>query len=418
MCYINTSSGTLVSMSCLPVAILASSRLKITTPHNRMSLKAHPLQNTPLGATIELPPLVTDPSLLNNDDFKLLEEALHKYKVIVIPNQAQLAPHSQYVLTTRFDDTCDTRGNNYGHGKTFRHKDSVLKKDGHSVPSQPQVQIIGNGYWDEDNGLKDFTLTQPSQRTFHKDTLSDEEIANGQTRFYRWHIDSALYDLAPPKATTLLGIHVPGENEKQRVVYEDTKEELPLTKGATAFISGANAFNLLSKQDRELALNTTVVYAPHPYIYIGSSKATSDGLTMVSEGKEPPFSELPEWEEAKVKKLPLVWTDPITGEHSLQVHGCCLYKLVRNQTGEQLSLAESRQEVYRLMRPAIGPQHVYAHSWKAGDLVIFSNRQVWHSVTGEFSKEEKRLMHQCNIASGEDPVCEGHPVVTDVKVGS
>lgn len=383
-----------------------------------MSIKVTPLVNAPLGATIELPAGVTDPSTLDEEAFKVLEEVLHKHKVVVIPGQAELPPKSQFVLTTRFDDTCDKQGKSYGHGKTFRHKDSVLKKDGKTVPNQPQVQIIGNGFWEEDNGLKDFQLTQPSQKTFHRETLTDDEIANGQTRFYRWHIDSALYDLAPPKVTTLLGIHVPGSDEKQKIVYEDTNETLELTKGSTAFISGANAFDLLSDEDKELALNTTVVYAPHPYIFIGPARATSDGLTMVSEGKELAFSQLPDWEEAKVKKLPLVWTDKITGEHSLQVHGCCLYKLVRNKTGEILTLEQSRKEVHRLMRPAIAPEHVYAHTWSSGDLVLFSNRQVWHSVTGEFAEDDKRLMHQCNIASGEDPVCEGHPVVRDVTVGN
>lgn len=380
------------------------------------TLIATPLKDAPLGATITLPQGVTDPSLLDEDNFKLLEKALHTYKVLVIPDQKDLEPHSQFVLTTRFDDTCDKQGKSYGHGKTFRHKDSVLKKDGHTVPNQPQVQIIGNGHWDEDNGLRDFELTQPSQRTFHKKTLTEEEIQNGQTRYYRWHIDSALYELAPPKVTTLLGIHVPGADEKQKVVYEDSGEIKELTKGATAFISGARAFEDLSPEDKALALDTTVVYAPHPYIFIGRAKATSDGLTIESEGKELGFDELPDWEESKVKKLPLVWTDPITKENSLQVHGCCLYKLVRNSTGEELSLEESRKEVHRLMRPAIAPHKVYAHSWRSGDLVLFSNRQVWHSVTGEFAKADKRLMHQCNIASGEDPVCEGHPVKKDVKV--
>lgn len=382
-----------------------------------MSLKAIPLQDAPLGAVIEMPQGVTDPSLLSNEDFKLLEKALHTYKVIVIPNQENLPPKSQYVLTTLFDETADKQGKSYGHGKTFRHEESVLKKDGKTIPDQPQVQIVGNGHWDNDNGLQDFYLIQPSQKTFHKDTLSEDDIAQGKTRFYRWHIDSALYELSPPKATTLLGIHVPGNDEKQKIVYTDTDEVLEVAKGATAFIAGSNAFNLLSKEDQELAMNTTVVYAPHPYIFIGKSKATSDGLTMVSENKEPSFDQLPPWNEQGVKKLPLVWTDPITGEHSLQVHGCCVFNLVRNKTGEKLSLEDSRNEVHRLMRPAIAPKHIYAHAWKKGDLVIFSNRQVWHSVTGEFAKEDKRLMHQCNIASGEDPICEGHPVV-DVKVAA
>lgn len=82
---------------------------------------------------------------------------------------------------------------------------------------------------------------------------------------------------------------------------------MKLARGATCFFSGAQAFKNLSEEDKEFALNTTVEYAPHPYIFISSAKATWDGLTMVSEGKERDFKDLPEWEESKVKKLPMVW---------------------------------------------------------------------------------------------------------------
>ena len=93
-----------------------------------------------------------------------------------------------------------------------------------------------------------------------------------------------MYDLSPPKVTTLLGIRIP-PTEYQKVVYEDDGSELKLARGATCFFSGAQAFKNLSEEDKEFALNTTVEYAPHPYIFISSAKATWDGLTMVSEGK-------------------------------------------------------------------------------------------------------------------------------------
>ncbi|ODV62565.1 TauD/TfdA dioxygenase family protein [Ascoidea rubescens DSM 1968] len=370
-----------------------------------MSLAATPLDNAPFGAVIRLPEGVTDPSKLSPDDFKLLEKALHTYLVVVIPNQKDLSPKSQFELTTMFDETCNKTSQSYGHGKTFRHEDSVLKKDGTTVPSQPQVQVIGNGYWSDHHGLDNFKLTQPSQRTFHHKTLTANELENNQTRFYRWHIDSALYELSPPKCTTLLGIHVPNSDEKQKIIYEDTNEVLELTKGATAFLSGKTAFDSLSPEDKELALNTTVVYAPHPYIFISPARATSDGITMVSENKERSFGDLPPWEESKVKKLPMVWTNPTTGKQHLQFHGCCAYKLINNKTGKETPLEETRDLLQRLYRPAISPENIYCHSWKEGDLVIFYNRGVSHSVTGEFAEKDKRLMHQCNIASGEDPVC-------------
>lgn len=366
-----------------------------------MSVSVTPLENAPFGATITLPEGVTDPSLLSDKGFESLKKALLTHLVIVIPNQAELPASSQYHLTRRFDPTCEGA---YGHAKEFRHEKSVLRRDGKSVPTQPQVQILGQGGFKDHVGLESVELRHPTHHDFHKDVLSQQDQDDGYTRFYRWHIDSALYGLSPPVCTTLLGIHVPPSTETQKIRYEDTKEELEIAKAGTAFMSGAIAFDLLSKEDQELALGTTVEYAPHPYIFISPARATSDGLTMVSEGKETPFDELPEWEESKVKKLPMVWTNPETGKHHLQVHGCCIYKLHRAD-GTVLELEEARKYVHRIMRPAISPKNIYVHPWKSGDLAIFYNRGVLHSVTGQFKEGERRLMHQCNIASGVDPVC-------------
>lgn len=372
------------------------------------------------GCSIELPSYANnDPSSLNEIDFKRLHDAVLTYLVVVIPRQEGLSPKNQYYLTQRFDDTIvkSTDGGGYGHGKEFRHDNSVLKKDGCSVKSQPQVQILGQGQFAADepgneNG-EEINLTHPSHTTFHNQPLSQDDIKDRkQTRFYRWHIDSALYGLSPPKVTTLLGIKVPPATQTQTIDYNDgSGEVLNLLQGATCFVSGQEAFERLSIEEKEFALHTLVEYAPHPYIFISPAKATKDGLTMVSDGKEIPFSDLPEWESSKVKKLPMVWTNPVTQKHHLQVHGCCVYKL-HTQVGdktETLSLTEARKKVHSLMRPAISPDKILAHGWSQGDLVIFYNRGVWHSVTGEFKGvndglDEKRLMHQCNIASGSDPI--------------
>lgn len=365
-----------------------------------MPIKATPIENAPFGAVIKLPDGITDPSKLNEKDFEALKKALLTNLVIVLPNQADLPASSQYHLTRRFDPTCEGA---YGHAKEFRHEKSVLRRDGKSVPSQPQVQILGQGTFKNHVGLEEVELRHPTHHDFHKDLLSKEAEADGYTRFYRWHIDSALYGLSPPVCTTLLGIHVPPSTQTKKILYEDTKEEIEIAQAGTAFMSGAIAFDLLSEADKELALGTTVEYAPHPYIFISPARATSDGLTMVSEGKETPFDELPEWEESKVKKLPMVWTNPETGKHHLQVHGCCVYKLHRAD-GSVVTLEAARKEIHRVMRPAIAPKNLYVHSWKSGDLAIFYNRGVLHSVTGQFGEGERRLMHQCNIASGSDPI--------------
>ncbi|CUM67259.1 uncharacterized protein PRCAT00004952001 [Priceomyces carsonii] len=389
-------------------------------------LTVTPLEDRPFGCSVTLPSYANnDPSKLNDEDFKKLYDGVLTNLVAVFPNQEKLLPKSQYELTKRFDPSIpapkgDSKFAGYGHGKEFRHEKSVLKKDGTTVKSQPQVQILGQGVFGADepgneNG-ETISLTHPSHTSFHHTPLTDKQIKEQhRTRFYRWHIDSALYDLSPPMVTTLLGIQVPPTTQTQTIHYEDNDDKLELSQGATCFVSGAIAFNQLSDEDKNFVLNTTVEYAPHPYIFIGPAKATSDGLTMVSEGKETKFDELPEWEESKVKKLPMVWTNPVTKEPHLQVHGCCLYKLHTVQPDgsvKTLGLEESRNRVHQLMRPAISPKNVLAHGWSTGDLVIFFNRGVWHSVTGEFKgvksdgQDERRMMHQCNIASGLDPKTE------------
>lgn len=385
-------------------------------------LTVSPLQEQPFGASVELPTYANnDPANLNEDDFKKLYEAALTYMVLVIPNQEHLPPKSQYILTKRFDPTIPEPKQDglasYGHGKEFRHQQSVLRKDGCSVKSQPQVQILGQGTYEvgEPGNENDepITLTHPSHTSFHKTPLTQEQIQDHQTRFYRWHIDSALYDLSPPLITTLLGIKVPPTTTKQVIDYDDgSNEKLELTQGATCFISGQQAFDRLSPEDQEFVLNSVVEYAPHPYIFIGPAKATSDGLTMVSDGQETPFDQLPSWVPEKVKKLPMVWTNPVTKKHHLQVHGCCLYKIHTTKDGvtSTLTLEQAREKAHSLMRPAISPKNVLAHAWNQGDLVIFYNQGVLHSVTGEFKgihsdgTDERRLMHQCNIASGKDPI--------------
>ena len=370
-----------------------------------MPVTVLPLENTPLGAKIQLPAGCSDPSELSEEDFKDLYDALMTYSVVVIPGMEDLKPESQWRLTTMFDPTCDQTGKSYGHGKEFRHQNSVLRRDGMTIPDQPQVQVLGQGQWPAGHyGMGELNLRHPTHFDFHDKPLTDQEaFEEDKTRFYRWHIDSALYALSPPVVTTLLGIHVPTESRKQKIHYDDTGDVLEVTQGATSFVSGANAFDLLSEEDQQRALKTTVVYAPHPYIFISPARATSDGLTMVSDGKEMKFEDLPPWEESKIKRLPLVWTNPVTKKHHLQVHGCCIHQL-ELPDGTVLDLEDARKEVYRMMRPAISPDQVYAHAWDKGDLVIFHNRGVWHSVTGQFKEGEKRLMHQCNIASGIDPV--------------
>ncbi|TGO41319.1 hypothetical protein BHYA_0023g00290 [Botrytis hyacinthi] len=333
---------------------------------------------------------------LSEEDFKTIRNALYNYHVVVLKNQAGLSPKAQYELTRRFDPTAET----YGHGKTLDAKRSVLHPDLKTIPHQTQVQVIGNGFYEEYEGLKNITLKHPHHKVFHKTAVPEEDDL-AFTRFYRWHIDAALYALNPPKVTSLMAVKVPA-GRRQTLRYDDgTGEEMDVPLGTTTFVSGQNMYNLLSEEDKEFVRGAKVEYAPHPYIWMSPARSRSTGLGMVSDGNELPLSELPPVDEKDIKILPMCWKNPVTGNLALQIHPSAI-KAIHLPNGEVMTdLKEVRDLVYRLQRPAISPKFVYPHDWVEGDLVLFNNQGVLHSVVGAFSPEEKRLFRQCNMASSE-----------------
>ena len=99
-------------------------------------------------------------TVIEDDDFALIRDTLYKYQVVVFKNQSGLSPKAQYELTRRFDPSAQ----GYGHGKTLDAKRSILHPDLKTVPHQPEVQIIGNGFVPEYEGLKNIKLVPPSSQ--------------------------------------------------------------------------------------------------------------------------------------------------------------------------------------------------------------------------------------------------------------
>lgn len=332
-------------------------------------------------------------------DFEVIRRALYENQVIVFKNQQHLPPSAQYELTRLFDPTVQA----YGHGKTLDAKKSILHPDLKTIPHQPQVQVIGNGPVAEFEGLKNITLKHPHHRTFHKEAISDEDDRDN-TRFYRWHIDAALYDLNPPRVTSLMAVQVP-KTEYQTLRYDDgSNDSLQVPRGSTVFVSSYRMYDILSDEDKEFARTTKVQYAPHPYVWMSQAKSKTDGLGLVSEGLELPYAELPAIEEEKVKILPMCWRNPVTGKLALQVHPSAVEKLHLKDGSVVDDLEEVRRIVHRLQRPGIAPEMVYAVDWEEGDLALFNNHGVLHSVTGSFKPEEVRIFRQCNLAASEEPL--------------
>lgn len=265
------------------------------------------------------------------------------------------------------------------------------------------MQVIGNGRVASFEGLENITLKHPHHKSFHKDAISAEDDREN-TRFYRWHIDAALYDLEPPRVTSLMAVKVP-KTEMQTLRYDDgTGDKLQLPRGSTAFVSSYKMYDLLSEADKEFARTTKVQYAPHPYIWMSPAKSKSDGLGLVSDGLELDASSLPPIDESKIKILPMCWKNPVTNQLALQVHPSAVQALHLADGTIISDLKEVREIVHRLQRPGIAPELVYAVDWDEGDMAVFNNHGVLHTVTGSFLESEVRVFRQCNLASSEAPV--------------
>lgn len=251
-------------------------------------------------------------------------------------------------------------------------------------------------------GLENIKLKHPHHRTFHKHSIPLEEDLDF-TRFYRWHIDAALYELNPPLVTSLMAVSVP-KGRRQTLRYDDgTGDELDVPLGTTAFVSGYTMYDILSEEQKNFVRTTKVQYAAHPYVWMSKAKALSDGLGLHNDDLELPKTDLPAIEESKIKTLPMCWKNPVTGQLALQIHPCAIEKLLLQDGTVIDDLAEVRRIVHDLQRPGISPRYVYAHDWEEGDLVLFNNHGCIHSVVGAFREDEVRIFRQCNLAASREP---------------
>ncbi|KZP10088.1 Clavaminate synthase-like protein [Athelia psychrophila] len=341
------------------------------------------------------------PGELTPEQFAEVQDALYRHDALLF-RDVVLTPAQQYKLTKAFDPQSESYG--HGNNKTGSTQKSVLHPDLKTLPGQPQVQLIGNGVVHDHEGLASATLKHPNHTTFHATPLSaptDAATGRDTTRFYRWHIDAALYDLAPPRVTTLYALTVPA-GRTQTCVYDDgTGDALAVPLGTTAFVSGRTMFEILPPAWKSVAVRARVRYAPHPYVWMAPARALSTGLGIASEGRERALGELPEWEEGKVQTLPVLWKNPVTGALHFQVHPCGAAELLiaplpagapREDAlypdGAHLTdLKDVREILYKMQRPAIAPSLVYPHDWRAHDLVLFHNRGVLHSVVGSFAPD-------------------------------
>ncbi|KAF1979046.1 alpha-ketoglutarate dependent xanthine dioxygenase [Bimuria novae-zelandiae CBS 107.79] len=351
-------------------------------PHPAAPLQIRPLpadlrKSTLLGAEVVLPESMTllDLKALSETEKETLRKGFFENGVLVIRDQTGIEPQVLYDIADLLDP--DHLPYHSGGQKQVTDSKNILSQNNCSrIPRAPQVTVIGSGSVENHEGIDSLDLKHLDQSSFHEHPLSSEELDSGLTR-----------------PTSLHAIEVPSV-PSQKLQFPDG-QIMDVAAGATLFFSGARNFDVLSAEEKEFALSTTVHYTPRAYEMIRNCRATSDGLTIASLGHETPLSDLPPYDPFKVHSFPMAWKNSSNGQPHLQIAGCCVYALtiLDPSTGTK-TVIEGLAEVRRI-----------CHGLQSkGDVVVFHNRGVMCSISGQLAKcGERRLLWQCNMASRSPP---------------
>ncbi|EED82568.1 predicted protein [Postia placenta Mad-698-R] len=199
------------------------------------------------------------PGAISPERLQGIERLLYKHSLLLFRN-VDVTPEQQYALAKVDLQKFDLESFGHGNKKIKNDKKSILNPTLKCISRMPQVYFVANGTVYDHKGLRE-------------------------------HMDAALYDLLPPKVTTLYGINVP-QGPRQIVRYDDdTGDELEVPLAATAFVSGKTVFDILPPELKSLAVRSRVKNAPHPYTWISTAKAKSTGRGVETEGLEMPYDQ-------------------------------------------------------------------------------------------------------------------------------
>ncbi|KAG4425081.1 hypothetical protein IFR04_001851 [Cadophora malorum] len=361
-------------------------------PHSvepKTSIRVVPIVHTKEKSNVKFAAEVYGVDLNNfsDEDFKIIEDALHLHKLLIFKEQPEmLSPQQQYKLTSMFDTNGPGGFAHAGDEKVLMVHNGVEIKgipQRIALPCQPEVHVLGRGrvppsHYQLPDDLDMVGATHPK---FHLPPhIPKEDVENGASRFYQWHFDAALYDISPPRVGCLLAVRTP-KGPDCTVRWEDDEGKTMTVGPVDVDRSFHSSWPYLATEGLEMPVTEDIL---------------ADGTKIA-------------YEASKLKTYPMVWTNPKTGEKSLQVHGQAAWKLYLKDSPEEPTrfvddLKEVRQFMDRIMRPAIVPSNIYAHHHSEQDVVLWYNRALWHSITEFPDSYGPRIMHQCNVAASDDPM--------------
>ena len=370
-----------------------------------------PVEDAAFGATVE----EFDCAQAEPENIEALRRALHHFQVLVFPGQQHLTPRQEVAFYRAIDiDGTDVWRDQENNPWEVYKVEQGNQAGTYQLPDEPGVLVLGKGDIDH-YGLR---VTLGGDRGAYGKDEGSQVLGGGALQ---WHIDGTFYEYAPCNYTQMRCIEAP-TGSGHWLAYEDgSGEQLWCEAGSTAFASGRIAFDSLTEQQQELAMKTRVHYASRPFEASYALGNSADGLRLLDEaaekeyalGADTPGSVV---DDPRAQVYPLVWTCPLTGRQALMPQPRCMHAL--EITGDEkpgfYGVVESRFRVQEWMRPAIAPALVYAHAWKAGDLVLWDNRSTWHSATGRLSRDDRRVMHLTAFNGARKPVCQATSIQPEV----
>ncbi|OKP13477.1 hypothetical protein PENSUB_668 [Penicillium subrubescens] len=277
------------------------------------------------------------------------------------------------------------------------------------IPGAENVRLIGKGFQGENHfGIVNHTIERGLSNDFHAVPPSVEEFEQGITRFQRWHIDAPLYGKDPAWFTTLRCVTLPKGPDLTVEWADGSCQTMKSSPGQTAYFSTSQLYSMLSPEEKTLVDHSWVEYAPYPYKWIEKCKGNTNGLGLAEGGEHLTEEELGEYDKTAVKKYPMVWVNPLTGEKAFQVHGICARKLYLRSSKEEQpriveDLAEIRKFILGIQNRILRPEYILLAPAEEGDMIIWDNYGLFHSAIDYPISMGPRSMHQANISGSIGP---------------
>jgi alpha-ketoglutarate-dependent 2,4-dichlorophenoxyacetate dioxygenase len=176
-----------------------------------------------------------------------------------------------------------------------------------------------------------------------------------QTGNNMWHSDSS-FRTVPSKFSVMCAYEVPEEG------------------GRTQFVSERAAYRRLPDAMKE---KIDPLLAVHDYVF-SRSKVAPDAVTPSHAASLPPV------------RQKLVRTNPRTGAKNYFIGSHA--KEIAGWTFD-----ESRALLDDLLDRATQAEHIYAHTWRPGDVVVWDNRCLLHRGSGYDADKYRRRMRQTRV---------------------